>query len=566
MREARPPMERGDFRRRCEAALAHPVTLVALAALLVNDIVLKALFPGAWAMGKLSDLAWVVFAPPLLAFALSFAVPKRSAAGRRAALVVAYGGLPALYAAFNTFAPVHDAIMRVLLIGAESGALGSPMDATDSLVIPFGLALAVWAWRRSAASEGGGTRWRFGLLVAGAAAFASVASSQDPRAEGIGILSATEDGTLIASSIPHFREYISDDGGMSWSQDDRVDREYAVHSSQRVETPRGEYLIGGLGVHGIERTDEYGRGVLVYSTGYLRGDANKWMQENATRNLGYRFLATRPRSILYHAESGNLIAAMGIQGVVVGTPDGRWHRVAVGSYSPTDFSVSGKMRALAGQALGVGAVALVVSLSAMTVAALASAYDRYTNEKDIGFVVLTAFFCLLAFGALMIGAIARDSAGGLSLIVSLAAILTSWIAANRAASKSSKSGDGAGWRSAALSCAATLTLAAMTLFSFGFSDNNNDFLSITVAVTAFVAFIALVPPLAYYGRFIARNWRAFGLAFLGMNALIILSFAMWLTLNLGLIATQVAIAALVGLAAVVLVRHVRGADAGGLVA
>lgn len=128
----------GDFRRRCEAALTHPATLFALAALLVNDVVLKALFPGAWAMGKLSDLAWMAFAPPLLAFLLSFAVPK-SAAGRRVALAIAYGGLPLLYAAFNTFAPVHDAIIRALLIGADSGAVGSPMDATDSLVIRSGL-------------------------------------------------------------------------------------------------------------------------------------------------------------------------------------------------------------------------------------------------------------------------------------------------------------------------------------------------------------------------------------------------------------------------------------------
>ena len=551
-------MGNSDFRRRCEAALTHPATLIALAALLVNDVVLKALFPGAWAMGKLSDLAWMAFAPPLLAFLLSFIVPK-SAAGRRAALIIAYGGLPLLYAAFNTFVPVHDAIMRALLIGAESGAVGSPMDATDSLVIPFGVALAVWAWRRSAESAGG-TRWRFGLLVAGVAAFAAVASSVAERAEGVGNLSATEDGTLIATSIPNFRVYTSDDGGMSWSRDDSgaydIYRDSIVYASQSVETPRGEYSITGSGV---ERAGEGGGRELVHSTRYLRGDANKWVQENATRGRGYRLLATRPNSIIYHAESGNIIAAMGIQGAVVGTPDGRWRRVAVGRYSPTDFSLSGKTRALMGQAWGVGAVALALSLSAMVVSALASAYDRYNNERDIGFVGATAFFCLLAFGALMIGALNYD-VFGVYLIVSLAAVLTSWIAANRAASKSE---DGAGWRFAALSCAVALTLAAMTLFSFGFSDNNTDLISVTVAVTAFAAFIALVPPLAYYGRFIARRWRAFALAFAGMNALIILSFALWLTLNLGLIAAQVAIAVLVGLAAVVLVRHVRGADAGG---
>ena len=64
----------GDtFRRRCESTLTHPATLAALVVLLVNDLVLKALWPHPWTTGKLSDLAWMVFAPPLLAYLLSFA-------------------------------------------------------------------------------------------------------------------------------------------------------------------------------------------------------------------------------------------------------------------------------------------------------------------------------------------------------------------------------------------------------------------------------------------------------------------------------------------------------------
>ena len=58
----------GDFRRRAGSALTHPVTVAALGVLLLNDMVLKALWPQAWLTGKLSDLAWVMFALPLLAF------------------------------------------------------------------------------------------------------------------------------------------------------------------------------------------------------------------------------------------------------------------------------------------------------------------------------------------------------------------------------------------------------------------------------------------------------------------------------------------------------------------
>ena len=539
-----------DLRRHCEAALTHPITLAALALLLVNDVVFKALFPGAWAVGKLSDLAWVVFASPLLAFALSFAVPK-NAAGRRAALVVAYGGLPLLYAAFNTFAPVHDAIIGVLLLGADGAALGSPMDATDSLVIPFGLAIAAWIWRRGVPA-GGRLRFRFAALVAGIAALASVATSQGDPVDGVVELGATNDGAVIAKSAYSSIGYKSDDGGMSWRWDDSDgDYELVVYPFQRARTPRGEYVITGSG---IELMGENGQRELVYSTEYLRGDANKLMQQNDTQWLGVRYLTTRPKAILYHADSGNVIAAMGIQGVAVGTPDGRWRRVAVGDYAPTDFSFSAKTRALLESGWLVGAIALTLSLSALTIAAAASAYE-YKQDRaglDAVYVILIALGCPAAVG-LMFSA---------PLLALPGAALTSWIAMLIAAAKS----DGGGkWRFALLGCVSTLPLSfALQLGLRPVAGNiaNGGGVPILSAdvwgiALVFVAFISLLFPLAYHVGLIARHWRAFAMAFLGMNALIALAFVLWLQMNVSLAATQAAIVVLVGLAAVVLVRHVR---------
>ena len=545
-----------DFRRHCEAALTHPVTLAALALLLINDIVFKTLFPGAWAVGKLSDLAWVVFASPLLAFALSFAVPKKSAAGWRAALVVAYGGLPLLYAAFNTFAPIHDAIMSVLTMGADGAASGSPMDATDSLVIPFGLAIAAWVWRRGVPD--GGLRSRFAALAAGIAALASVATSQDPAAEGVATLGATDSGAVIATSVYLYGGYKSDDGGMNWHWDDSGGYELVVQSSQRARTPRGEYAITGSG---IELTGENGRRELVYSTEYLRGDANKWVQKSDTQGFGRRFLTTRPKAILYHADSGNVIVAMGIQGAVVGTPDGRWRRVAVGGYSPTDFSFSAKTRTLLESSWLVGAIALTLSLSTLMTAAVASEYEykscKQDRERDLVYIMLIAFGCLGAVGMMF-------AAPLLALPV---AALTPWIAMNIAASKSDSGGN---WRFALLGCVSTLPLSVGLTLRFGVVAGNivppsSDYFSYSDinAALAFAAFIPLIPTLAYHARFIARNWRPFALAFLGMNALIALAFVLWVQMNVSLAAAQTAIVVLVGLVAVVLVWRVRaglGAD------
>ncbi len=133
-----------DFRRQAASAVIHPVTLGALAVLLANDLLFKALWPGAWMPGKLSDLAWMVFAPPVLAYVLSFATVGHIRA-QRAAFAAAYAALPLLYAAFNTFQPVHDVVLRVLgLIGGDGPR--SPFDPTDSLVIPLAMAAALWVW------------------------------------------------------------------------------------------------------------------------------------------------------------------------------------------------------------------------------------------------------------------------------------------------------------------------------------------------------------------------------------------------------------------------------------
>ena len=130
-----------DFRRQAASSLMHPVTLAALALLLVNDLLFKVLWPGAWIPGKLSDLAWMMFAPPVLAYILSFAT-LGSGQVRRAAFAAAYAGLPLLYVAFNTFQPVHDVVLRVLgSIGGDGPR--SPLEPTDSLVIPFAMAAAL---------------------------------------------------------------------------------------------------------------------------------------------------------------------------------------------------------------------------------------------------------------------------------------------------------------------------------------------------------------------------------------------------------------------------------------
>ena len=343
-----------DFGQRSRLALTHPVTLAALGVLLLNDLVFKSLWSNPWTTGKLSDLAWVVFASPLLAFLLSLLV-RDNRRGQRTAFIVAYVGLPLLYAAYNTFAPVHDAIIGGLLL-VSGGTIGSPLDPTDSLVIPVGLAVALWVWRRSSVKNNAGRtgilRQRIVLVAAALATIASIATSPESVSRGITDLFITEENVVFA--LTGYAAYESTDGGVTWQATSDSDHEYLGEhytSSKRpkqrtVVTPRGTFSVSPY-ESGVTYTSTNGDVSIVYETDYLKGPGAEWIQEQDTsRHPDPRIITTRPYSIVYDTQSFNVIVAMGLQGALVGTPDGKWTPVAVGPYHPTDFSFTGKIETL----------------------------------------------------------------------------------------------------------------------------------------------------------------------------------------------------------------------------
>ena len=382
---------RDAFRRRAGAALTHPLTLAALATLIVNDIALKRAFPDAWATGKISDLAWMVFAPPLLAYALSL-LAGRSALGRRAGFGIAYAGLPLLYAAFNTFEPVHSAILRGLALVGGSGP-GSPLDATDSAVIPFAMAAALWVWRRRPLRPEA-VRARLALLTMAVAALATVASSPSPPVEGVTNVQADEDGTARAIAYKDgapINAYESADGGLTWTQggEDIPSSE----QSTRVRTPSGDYYaIVGTDIVRIKE----GEREVVYSAERLLRYSNVWMQIHDTYKHGSRILTHTPLAIAYDAVSGNVIAAMGLQGVVVVSPNRTWRAVAVGPFEPVDLSDINKLRRLWDDAFLWLAFALAVSFTTLGMAPiLVSGLEAEKRARAVCLTVAPAVICSL---------------------------------------------------------------------------------------------------------------------------------------------------------------------------
>jgi len=105
-------------------ALGHPVTLVSIGLLLLNDHVLKALAPSPLT-GKLSDLAGLFFFPFLLAALLSLPLDRLCVPPRRTA-ALAFGVTLAWFALIKTVPPAN-----ALMVDALSRLLCNPLKPAD---------------------------------------------------------------------------------------------------------------------------------------------------------------------------------------------------------------------------------------------------------------------------------------------------------------------------------------------------------------------------------------------------------------------------------------------------
>ena len=179
----------------------------------------------------------------------------------------------------------------------------------------------------------------------------------------------------IASRDTVYERFESHDGGLTWSA--VTGNATVVDAAISVETGRGTYEIDGTNIYRtLYGGTTYRVKEVVYSSAHLQESSNVWMQEEAVRAVSCSLnLSMEPQSITYDAVSGNLIVAMGILGVVVGLPDGTWVEVAVGPYSPVDFSITSKFEELFFN--GYLFYALVASLGLVSVALVIAACRRH---------------------------------------------------------------------------------------------------------------------------------------------------------------------------------------------
>ncbi|MEV8635260.1 hypothetical protein AB0395_26750 [Streptosporangium sp. NPDC051023] len=176
--------------------LGHPVTVIAVFVLLVNDHVLKVLWPGP-VTGKLSDVAGLLVAPPLLALVRVPPLAATIATGVGFTLVK------------STEAGAALASQAWSLLAGPSRVLADP---TDLVALPA-LGLAWLVWRRCRSDHA--VRRARTLIIVPVALVAVTATSGLPSPSAVSVLA---DGETITVFADHpYQRIVSQDGGRTWS-------------------------------------------------------------------------------------------------------------------------------------------------------------------------------------------------------------------------------------------------------------------------------------------------------------------------------------------------------------
>ncbi|HEX5995857.1 MAG TPA: sialidase family protein [Jiangellales bacterium] len=321
------------------AWLAHPVTLVVIAALVVNDHVLKAAFPGL-ITGKLSDAAGLVMAPPLLAVIATLLVPRLST---RAAAIIGFVGTAL------GFAVVKGTAAGAAAASAVWSAVALPTliraDATDLLTLPA-LVLAWHAWTRAQHQPVAHRLVRLAralvVLPLGVLAVAATSAPYDPPAVAV---APWRDG-IVVGEINAYNEEPDDwrwasysrDGGQTWLP---LSYDRAEQASVEVDRADGERTQACLPddsavcyrvVHGHLRVEHTRDGGVTWTTSWEVTDEQRDRLALHYQDLDDPAADLSSHSVLVRPTGGRhvVVVANGRDGYALRDVDGHWQRIGFG--------------------------------------------------------------------------------------------------------------------------------------------------------------------------------------------------------------------------------------------
>jgi hypothetical protein len=350
--------------RKALRLLVHPATLAAIVLLLVNDHLLRRVWPSA-ITGKLGDFAWLFFIPFALTALLALVWPANGRAKRVTPAVLAFGAVGAVFALSKTVPAVHELVVDFAswLFGFE---VGWRRDPTDLIALASTL-IAASLWRRTPlpAAHAVGLRSP-GWVALVFAALLTVANSPAPD-PGVYCLDA-RDGELLA--FAGYSTYRSVDGGLTWAvlpagQPSACPNPWdsaagAAATVQDPANPQRSYRFtpGAM----IELSDD---GEATWQNVYEPPAMTEAERAALSKQQANVMIRPVPLHGVIDRGTGNAVFAMGQTGALVREArSGAWREVAVGQFRPLGASsAAGAVSLLLGEqllALGLGLLGLAV--------------------------------------------------------------------------------------------------------------------------------------------------------------------------------------------------------------
>ncbi|MFI0423708.1 hypothetical protein [Spongiactinospora sp. 9N601] len=359
------------------AWIGHPVTVLAVVLLPLNDHLFKAWWPGP-VTGKLSDVAGLIIAPPLLDLLI-----------RRPLVSTALTGAG--------FILVKTTLGGAALASYAWSALWGPAqviaDPTDLLALP---ALAVAWWARGRPHPRAVRQARAVIVIPFAVLAVAATSAVPVMLPDSAYAAGTYDGAIVVAVSggeayhPTKTIFASRDGGWSWAASGGL-RPPVVRTSACVPgEPDHCYRI----VPGLLKVEQSAGGLWTTAWEVSPGDQDRLARAHEPRAPDRAGKVASLGIAVQEAPGGHtVVVANGVDGIVLRDTGGGWHRL--GWAGPAGFAAA---KAVALTAPGryhklVPGIALLAALAA-ALAALGCAAGRSTFPLAALTMLAGGYYCL----------------------------------------------------------------------------------------------------------------------------------------------------------------------------
>lgn len=369
---------------RALALLTHPLSLAALGLMLVNDQVFRRLSPSWWT-GKISDLAWLFFVPFVAAAFLAWFIPGRNSLKHEVWTFSLSFFLTGSAFVILKIVPAANHMATRIFIEISGASPSLVLDQSDLLALPalFG---SVWLWRSSCdisspirtahiGNKPGITPGQILIIPLAVLVLMADAAAPDP---GITCFSQ-EDGKIFARG-GYSSSYISQDGGITWEPyqpSATIDCQQApIKTSEEDEWMEVSGAQPGTAYRywpneDIQLSTDNGKTWKI-GMKFARISEPERIYYLKSR-AGSPSISPGPFDAVADQASGNMLFAMGQQGVLVHTAQGQWMWSKGGAYQrPENFPTPDALALLLG-----GMAFLAIGAALLTYSTLALRWTRH---------------------------------------------------------------------------------------------------------------------------------------------------------------------------------------------